>query len=96
MVIITRHGGRRVRERSGINKKAVHRIVCKAYHEGFTREDTNGELRKWIERICEKNKPADQVRIYGDNMYLFADNYLITMFQIPNSLKKNIKKKKCK
>lgn len=91
MVIITKHGEKRIRERSGINKKAVERIVQKAYDVGFTREDTTGQLKKWIDRIYEKNLPANRVRIYGDNMYLFANEYLITMIQIPNELRKNIK-----
>ncbi len=81
---------KRVRERSGLNKKSIPRIINKIYAEGLTQNDITGKLKEWATHICLNNNPADEIRIYGNNIYLFTNNYFITMFQIPKPLLKGL------
>lgn len=40
------------------------------------------------------NRTANQIRLYGDKVYLFHNKDLITVIQVPNNLVKHIKNKK--
>jgi len=94
MITVTKHGEKRIRERSGLNKSSVNRIVEKAYKDGLKMEETTGELHKWIIYVHLKNQGANEIRIYGDKAYIFSDGYLITLLQVPNQLLKNIQANK--
>lgn len=89
-VEITRHAEQRMRERLGLNKKSIERIAQKAFDYGVKHSDTKGNLNKWISKIWNNNKNADNIRIYGDMIYIFCENTLVTTFHIPRNLAKNM------
>ena len=37
------------------------------------------------------NKNANNIRLYGDKAYIFCGDVLVTVIQIPNDLKKDMK-----
>lgn len=88
---VTRHAQKRIRERNGANKKAVYRIAEKALKEGIPHSRTKGRLNKWITGIYFQNKKVNNIRIYGDKAYLFSDEFLITVLQIPAYITKDLK-----
>lgn len=47
-------------------------------------------LSKWIDGVYLKNKNANNIRLYGDMLYIFCDNILVTVFQIPTNMRNNI------
>lgn len=105
-IIITDHAFNRLRERSGINKKASVRLAEKAYSSGIKHSDVSGRLYKYVSSITGKTRKGADIRIYGDKVYIFNNRgknsdlqydeegnrliFLVTVMQIPNNLSKNV------
>ena len=85
-VKITKHGSKRVRERLGVNKKSVARTAERALNEGLDHNDLTGVLRKYVDRVYLKEKKANNIKVYGDKLYVFKDNILITVLQLSTKL----------
>lgn len=81
-----------MKERCGLNKKSVDRIAEKAFKEGITHGQTKGRLNKWMTKLYFTNKTANNIRLYGDKAYIFCNEILVTVIQIPNDLIKDFKK----
>lgn len=79
-------------ERGGLNRKSIQRIANQVYSNGYPIERTKGRLRKWMYKISKSNSSAQNLRIYGDKLYIFSNDVLITVFNIPNNLKKDLAK----
>lgn len=43
-------------------------------------------------KISKNNPSAQNLRIYVDKLYIFSNDVLITVFNIPNDFKKNLPK----
>lgn len=80
-VIVTRHAADRMRERGGLNRKSIQRIANQIYFNGYPIERTKGRLRKWMYKISKSNPSAQNLRIYGDKLYIFSNDVLITVFK---------------
>ena len=90
---ITKHAKKRSKERNGWSDKATERMVPKILKSGIRHEQTKGHLHKWVSGLYDshKRKGAD-IRLYGDKAYIFANDVLITVVQIPANLTKNMDK----
>lgn len=91
-VLITKHAACRLHQRSGLNKKSMQRIVDNVYISGYPIDATKGGLKRWMAKIAANNLNAQDLRLYGDKLYIFSDNVLVTVLNVPNDLKKNMKK----
>ena len=87
---VSRHALQRLRERCGLNKKSAERLAQKAYEKGIRHGQTKGNLNKWVTAQHFKNENIDNLIIYGDNLYLFDGEILVTVFRVPNNLLKNL------
>lgn len=96
MTKITKHAEKRLKERSGISQKAADRIMDSVWQKGLSHADLRGNLRKWVDskRFWERN--VDQIRLYGDKLYLFSEEKLVTVIQIPQDLAKEVSKQRKK
>ena len=59
----------------------------------MTHSETTGNLKKWVDSLYFYNETANQVRLYGDKAYIFHNQELITVIQIPQNLVKFVKRK---
>jgi hypothetical protein len=89
-IIVTDHAFRRAKERLGLNSKAFSRMAMKSFIAGKKHKDCKGQLKKYIDKIWLEQRQANNIRIYGEVLYLFRNNYLITVYQLPNDLKKYV------
>lgn len=87
---ISNHARQRMKERCGFNKKAQGRMAEKAFNDGITHKQTKGRLNKWVTSLFFKNCNANNIRLYGGFVYIFADDTLITVMGIPSNIKKNM------
>lgn len=89
--MVTRHAKKRMRKRDGINSRAAERKARIAYEKGYSIAQTKGKLRKWMTRKYNSRKTADNLRVYGDKLYVFKEDTLITVLQIPQTITANLK-----
>ena len=87
-VYITKHAEQRLKERVGLNKKALQRAADTAFEKGIRHNETIGDLNKWVTSKFFQNTNANNIRLYNDKA--FAGDRLITVIQIPASLKRNL------
>ena len=86
---VTRHAKKRLHERDGTKKSAVYRKASLVYERGYRVEETKGRLRRWVD---SNRGSADNLRVYGDKLYIFNGETLITVYQIPHEIRKRIRK----
>lgn len=87
----TDHAYNRAKERFSWKKKTLDRMMRKAYYEGITHADTVGTLNSYITDLWSQYERANNIRIYGENIYLFRFNKLITLYRLPTELTKHVK-----
>lgn len=85
---ITRHGAERVRERLGVPKRAVARRAALALERGRPREDFSGSFRKYLDAKFRLHHVADNMRVFGNHLFLFQGDILITAWTIPLCFRK--------
>lgn len=83
---ITKHARYRMKQRCGVGKRSAHRMAEKVYRLGVRHGETSGNLRKWVDAQYFYNRSANQIRLYGDKAYIFHNEKLITVIQIPHNL----------
>lgn len=94
VIVVTNHALKRLSERSGLSKTAAMRMAEKAYLNGIQHGETKGNLNKWVTSLYFVNRKANNIRLYGDKAFIFADNVLITVLQVPSNLVKEVKRLK--
>ena len=90
MTILTNHSILRAKERFSWNVEALQRTSDKAFEDGTAHAETKGKINKYIYHVYRKHKVANNIKIYGENIFLFSDNVLITLYRIPNRLIKHL------
>ena len=95
---VTEHAIARAKERLGWNADAVSRMAVKAFNEGIQHSETSGRLNKYFTSLYFKATSANNIRIYGEHVFLFCNNRLVTVLQLPRDLRNSVhsisKKKK--
>ena len=84
--VVTKHARYRMKQRCGVGKRSAHRMAEKVYRLGVRHGETSGNLRKWVDAQYFYNRSANQIRLYGDKAYIFHNEKLITVIQIPHNL----------
>lgn len=89
---ITRHGGKRARERIGIPKRAVQRRAEQALAKGTERRDTTGSLREYLDILYRsENGKSDEIRVLSGYIYIFCEKRLLTVLVLPKEYQKRRK-----
>lgn len=90
-ITITEHAYKRAKERLSLNKKAFERLALKAYETGIKHSDTKGKLNKYLTSLYMTYKSANNIRVYGENVFLFCSHALVTIYQLTYALRKYTK-----
>lgn len=90
-MVVSKHAEQRIKERCGFTKKASNRMAKRVYEKGISHNQTKGQLNKWITRLYFANRRANNIKLYGDKAYIYCDEILVTVLQIPANLMKNLK-----
>lgn len=88
--IATKHAYQRAKERLGWKKRVLDKMMEKAYAEGFQHADTNGAFRKYLNHLWTRYRNCENVRIYGENIFFFSQNVLITVYRLDNQYIKHL------
>jgi hypothetical protein len=58
--------------------------------KGIEHKDTVGRLNRYLSKLYFTERKANNIRIYGEHIYLFHDSTLITVLLLPNIFKKHV------
>jgi len=89
---ITDHAYKRIKERCGLPKKAVERNAKLALEKGLTHKECTGSLRRYFDYLFLSHKKGANIRLYGNHVYIFTTENLVTVLPLPNAHKKTLKK----
>ena len=83
MAKVTRHAEKRTRSRLGLPKRAAGKNAERALRDGIRHKDVNGSLRRLVDALYFRNMAGNNIRIYNSFVYIFHDQTLITVFNLP-------------
>lgn len=87
--IVSRHGDRRCRQRVGVPRKAVERAAQKALVYGIDHRTATGGLQRYLAALYNRyDGNGDNIKIYGDKVYVFHAELLITVLNLPSEYRK--------
>lgn len=86
-ITVTKHAIKRFKQRVGLPKSACQKQAELAYRNGISHGDVTGNARKFLDKLFLIHRSANQLRVYGEHVYLFAGTTLITVMHLPNNLK---------
>jgi hypothetical protein len=89
---ITQHAYDRAKERIGIPDRATERIAPRAFQEGIGIADAKGTLRSYLAYTYAKYKTARNIRIWGEKVWIFNDEQLITVYALPRIYRRSAQK----
>lgn len=93
----SKHGKDRVRERTGINKKGVHRAAEKAMEKGLKHSEVSGSLSRYLCSLYLSHRSGANMRIYNNEVFIFdVKKNLITVIDLPTKYHKVVKQIKDK
>lgn len=87
MTIVTKHAFERCKERVGLPKRAILRMVESAYVKGKSHSDFHGSFGRYLDSIYLKERNANNLKIWNYNVFLFHNDVLITVFDIPSKFR---------
>ena len=90
-MIITRHADRRIRQRVGLPRSAVERNAQAALEHGLRHAETAGNLHRYLQALYYKYESANNTRIYNDQVYIFHNTILITVFPLPRQYRNAVR-----
>lgn len=92
MPILTKHSISRLQQRCGVSKKNALKVARRAFRTGVTHAETHGNLHKFLDSIYLSQQKGTNMRIYGNAVFVFKGDVLITVIRVPDNLLAEIKK----
>jgi len=92
MLYVTNHAVKRTKERVGLPKRLTCKNADRAFEKGLRLGDTSGSLHRYIVSLYKSHENANNVRIYCNNVYIFHNATLITIFPLPQKYRKTADK----
>ena len=92
IITLTYHADKRLKQRLGLCVAARRRHVKTVFDKGFRHDQAKGRLKDYFDKTYLNKKTANNIRIYGEFIYIFSGNCLITVYELPDYFK-NIYKK---
>lgn len=92
---VTEHALKRVKERTGWNRRAALRMIKKAYENGEKHLPKEHYLCTWVaSKAARENAEQNNYVLYGEYLFIFKKKTLITVLRVPSKEKiKHIKRK---
>ena len=84
---VTVHAQERGRQRLGLHRCALQRTADRVLAEGIKHSEVTGRLRRFLDRLYLSHRPANGIRIHGEQIYVFNGVILITVFPVPTEFR---------
>lgn len=87
-LVVSGHAYKRARQRISWNQNALNRMTVLAYTNGLRRYELKGRLKHYTDDLMEGYAKRPVIRIYGEFIYIFRNQILVTIYQVPCELRK--------
>lgn len=88
---LTKHSIARLEQRCGVSKRNAPTVAKRAFRRGITHAETHGNLHRFLDSLYLSQKKGTNMRIYGNAVYVFKEDTLITVINIPENLMDDVK-----
>lgn len=92
MVILTKHSESRLKTRTGVNKKITKKLTAEALTIGLRHSDVTGQLKRYLDKIYLSHRTANNLRIHKQKVFLFNNEILITVLNLPQKFYSTVNK----
>lgn len=91
--VLTKHAISRIKMRVGGKNSSCQKIANKALNEGISVENRefSGGLKVYVKLLYRNELKANNILVYGEFIYLFHNELLLTVLNVPNKFKKELK-----
>lgn len=89
---MTKHGAQRIKERVGVKGEKTVEYIRRVFWKGKSPEDFDKRTKAFLENTLIKSR-GNNIKVFGNHIYIFSDDTLITTFQMPSDVQKNRVKK---
>ncbi len=89
---LTKHSITRLEQRCGVSKRNASTVAKRAFRKGITHAETHGNLHRFLDSIYLSQKKGTNMRIYGNAVFVFKEDVLITVINIPSNLMEDVNK----
>ena len=89
---LSRHAKDRMVERCGLNLRSLDKMASTAYDKGIHHRECTGRLKKYVDYLFLSHNKGNNIRLYGDNVYIFHNSTLCTVLKLPNAHKNAVNK----
>jgi hypothetical protein len=86
-IFVTKHACKRARKRYRWNSDTLKRMAIKAFDTGLRRNNTAGYLKIYLDKKFEKYERTNNLRVYGETVFVFVHNHLVTVWTLPVQLR---------
>lgn len=90
---ITKHALERAGERLNLSKYSFTKMAQNALIRGKKHSECKGRLKRYVTSLYLQYKTANNICIYAENIFFFADEKLITVYRCPNEYLNHLKLK---
>lgn len=88
MLHITGWAYRKGRKCFGLSRTALERMAYRAFEDGLAVGQTKGALREYLAGLFfYGHEVGDELRVYGELVYIFAGPALVTVQHLPRTLR---------
>ena len=91
-LVATKHAHERARLRCSWHHRTLDRMLARIIYFGLAAEDCSGALHRYLRSLCA-NRKFGCVRVYGEQVYIFARGdeentfALITVLHLPRAIR---------
>ena len=85
-ILITAHAEKRAKSRANLKGKMLLHLAIKAWCNGLDYKTAQANLQEYIKRKYQSSYRAENIRVYGHYVYIFAGNTLVSFLELPEYL----------
>lgn len=94
-VVLTYHALDRMKARTNFSPTRAQEIAEETYYCGKDPSDFPKQTRKYLENVLQASS-GDTLKVLGNDIYLFGNGHLITIFPFPKKVVGNNNKERRK
>jgi hypothetical protein len=89
---ISQHAFERGEQRLNLRPESLIRLAQSAMDTGLQHADARGSFKRYLDKLFLSEGKANNLRVYGDVLFLFHNEVLVTVFAVPREYRATVAK----